>query len=43
MSSSRNHLSLEQVGASRAAMMRVQMIIAAGYFFYGYWFSQRRA
>ncbi|WP_268988804.1 MULTISPECIES: hypothetical protein [Pseudomonadaceae] len=43
MSSSRNHLSLAQAGALRAARMRGLLIAAAGYYFFGYWFSHRRA
>jgi len=35
-------LSLASTGAARAAMSRGQSVVAGGYYF-GYWFSHRRA
>jgi hypothetical protein len=43
MSTSLNLLSMLQVGASRAALARAQLCVAAAYYFFGYWFSHRRA
>lgn len=43
MSASLNLLSMLQAGASRAALARVQLVAAAAYYFFGYWFSHRRA
>ncbi|MDH1441330.1 hypothetical protein N5O88_14265 [Pseudomonas sp. GD03721] len=42
MSASLNLLSMLQAGASRAALARAQLVVAA-YYFFGYWFSHRRA
>ncbi len=42
MSASLNLLSMLQVGATRAALARVQALVAV-YYFFGYWFSHRRA
>ncbi|MHB9799098.1 hypothetical protein ACYCAX_14940 [Pseudomonas sp. MT3] len=37
-------LPLACLGAIGSAVARAQVLVAAaGYFFYGYWFSQRRA
>tara|TARA_Y100001972_G_scaffold66202_1_gene80658 strand:+ start:2388 stop:2519 length:132 start_codon:yes stop_codon:yes gene_type:complete len=43
MSVSHNLLSMLQAGASRAAQARAQVLVAAAYYFFGYWFSYRRA
>jgi len=43
MSVSLNHLSMQQTGATRAALARAQLLVAAAYYFFGYWFSHRRA
>ncbi|WP_277698889.1 hypothetical protein [Pseudomonas sp. REST10] len=43
MSVSHNLLSMLQAGASRAALARAQALVAAAYYFFGYWFSYRRA
>ncbi|MFN3770254.1 MAG: hypothetical protein ACK4TD_17955 [Ectopseudomonas guguanensis] len=43
MSASLNLLSSLQAGATRAALARTQMTVAAAYYFFGYWFSHRRA
>ncbi|MCR1826392.1 hypothetical protein PSOLE_46420 [Pseudomonas oleovorans subsp. oleovorans] len=43
MSASLNLLSMLQAGASRAALARAQLVVAAAYYFFGYWFSHRRA
>jgi hypothetical protein len=42
MSSSHNLLSSLHAGAARAALARAQAVVAAAYYF-GYWFSHRRA
>jgi hypothetical protein len=41
MSPSRNPLTLVSAGALRAEQMRGQLIAAAAYYFFGYWFSRR--
>jgi hypothetical protein len=43
MSASLKLLSMLQAGASRAALARAQSLVAAAYYFFGYWFSHRRA
>ncbi len=43
MSASLNSLSMLQAGASCVALARVQSVAAAAYYFFGYWFSHRRA
>ncbi|WP_302054899.1 hypothetical protein [Ectopseudomonas hydrolytica] len=43
MSVSPNLLSSLQAGATRAALVRAQVAVAAAYYFFGYWFSHRRA
>ncbi|WAJ39197.1 hypothetical protein OU800_08215 [Pseudomonas sp. GOM7] len=43
MSASLNLLSMLQAGATRAALARAQLLVAAAYYFFGYWFSHRRA
>jgi len=43
MSASLNLLSTLQAGVSRAALARAQSVAAAAYYFFGYWFSHRRA
>ncbi len=44
MSSSLSQPSLARLAASGAVVARAQVLVAAaGYFFYGYWFSHRRA
>ena len=44
MSSSRSLQSLARLGALGSVIARAQVLVAAaGYFFYGYWFSHRRA
>jgi len=43
MSASLNTLSSLQAGATRAALLRAQAVVAAAYYFFGYWFSHRRA
>ncbi|WP_322980655.1 hypothetical protein [Pseudomonas sp. C11] len=43
MSASLKLLSMLQAGASRAALARAQSVAAAAYYFFGYWFSHRRA
>ncbi|WP_277425998.1 hypothetical protein [Ectopseudomonas toyotomiensis] len=43
MSASLNLLFMLQAGASRAALARAQALVAAAYYFFGYWFSHRRA
>ncbi|MDH0095187.1 hypothetical protein N7333_01185 [Pseudomonas sp. GD04158] len=43
MSVSLNVLSSLQAGATRAALVRAQSVAAAAYYFFGYWFSHRRA
>ncbi len=43
MSVSLNLLSSLQAGATRPALLRTQSVAAAVYYFFGYWFSHRRA
>jgi hypothetical protein len=43
MPSCLNLLSSLNASASRAALGRAQVIVAAAYYFFGYWFSYRRA
>lgn len=44
MSSSPSLQSLARLGALGSAVVRASVLAAAaGYFFYGYWFSHRRA
>ena len=43
MSSSHTHFPLAQAGALCTEPMRARLIVTAGFYFYGYWFSQRRA
>ncbi|VXC67204.1 conserved hypothetical protein [Pseudomonas sp. 8Z] len=38
-----NLLSLLQAGATRTALARAQSGVATAYYFFGYWFSHRRA
>lgn len=43
MSASLNLLSSLQAGATRSALLRAQSVATAAYYFFGYWFSHRRA
>jgi len=43
MSVSLKSLSMLHAGATRAALARAQSGVAAAYYFFGYWFSHRRA
>ena len=43
MSYSLDLQALARTGAQRAELLRASLIAAADYYFYGYWFSQRRA
>ena len=43
MPASLNLLSSLQAGAVRAAQACAQSVAAASYYFFGYWFSHRRA
>lgn len=43
MPSSLDLLPPTQAGAARAALVRARLVVAAAYYFFGYWFSHRRA
>nr|WP_275652249.1 hypothetical protein [Pseudomonas sp. NFPP33] len=43
MSVSLKSLSMLHAGATRAALAHAQSVLAAAYYFFGYWFSHRRA
>lgn len=43
MSLSLASLSLVNAGAVRSALLRGQQVAAVGYYFFGYWFSYKRA